>query len=70
MVIQMIKKHFETIKGQSISIDVSNEAPCIHDDVEFLNVESLGYPPIWVCFKCGKEFNENEFLKLQQSNLN
>ncbi|WP_151743016.1 MULTISPECIES: hypothetical protein [unclassified Acinetobacter] len=66
----MIKKHFETIKGQSVFIDVPNEAPCRHDEVEFLNAESLGCPPIWVCSKCGKEFNENEFLKLQQSNLN
>lgn len=66
----MIRRIFKTTDGQSVSIDVIEEDQCRHDDVEYLKIESLGGPPVWLCSKCGKKFNEKKFLELQQMHPN
>jgi transposase-like protein len=66
----MIKRIFKTTEGQSISIDFIEEEPCRHDHVEYLKIESLGGAPVWLCSKCGRKFNEKEFLELQQAHPN
>ncbi|WP_228287347.1 MULTISPECIES: hypothetical protein [Acinetobacter calcoaceticus/baumannii complex] len=62
----MITRIFETTEGHSVSIDVMEDGKCSHDEVEYLKIESLGGPPVWLCSKCGKKLNEKEFLELQQ----
>lgn len=63
----MITRTFETVEGHSVSIDFIEEGQCSHDDVEYIKIDCLGCPPVWLCSKCGKKFNEKALLELQQN---
>ncbi|WP_284089015.1 hypothetical protein [Acinetobacter pittii] len=65
----MAKRYFETLTGEVLSVEVSENSSCSHKTVDYSRIDSLGQSSIWVCSKCGNKFNENQLEALKEEHL-